>query len=246
MDARSFDRLTRSIGARLTRRGALTALVGLAGVASSGGDAGATRRVCRPLGQKCLRNDQCCSARCDTARSTPRSRRNRCGCGALATCGQTCIDLAVDTDNCGACGHVCGAGFTCEDGACFCGASTCAAGEGCCGGTCTDLTHPANCAACGVICGMSDVCTAKGCVPMCEPPAESGTCTGSSRACYIDVAGVTHYVNTWWGPYDSPCSADDPCPAGSICTLFQSFSTGGATFNAAGECRPLVGAACVP
>ena len=35
--------------------------------------------------------------------------------------GVTCDDVQADTENCGACGHRCAPGQTCQDGACVCG-----------------------------------------------------------------------------------------------------------------------------
>ena len=71
-------------------------------------------------------------------------------CPAGSTvCGKACFDLALDADNCGACGHACGGGFDCRAGACValstdranCGAvgHVCQAGESCLSGACTSL-----------------------------------------------------------------------------------------------------------
>jgi hypothetical protein len=109
MDASHFDHLSRRLGARLTRRGAIArAAVALAGAAGAttfaAGDARAARGTCRNAGGSCTRNAQCCSGACATGRDVPRARRNKCqACapGAL-TCGATC----------------CPAGSACIDDAC--------------------------------------------------------------------------------------------------------------------------------
>lgn len=71
-------------------------------------------------------------------------------CAAGATvCGKACSDLALDADNCGACGNACGGGFDCRAGACValstdrlnCGevGRACQPGESCLSGACTSL-----------------------------------------------------------------------------------------------------------
>lgn len=82
MDDRRFDALARSRAAGSSRRQVLKGMLGLGavvgGVAVSGADASAKRRDeppcdswwcavlgrCRPRGERCTRNDQCCSNRC--------------------------------------------------------------------------------------------------------------------------------------------------------------------------------------
>ena len=122
MKQATFDGLSRRLAAQRSRRGMLGALVGLAvgaGVATGAEARPGRRVVCRALGQKCLRNDQCCSARCDTARSTPRSRRNRCICNpGEVVCGGDCAVLDSSTDHCGACGIACPEGGICVSGVC--------------------------------------------------------------------------------------------------------------------------------
>ena len=53
----------------------------------------------------------------------------RCGCPAGQTlCGGSCVSLATDRSNCGACGNVCGSSATCSGGACQCSQTTCNSG----------------------------------------------------------------------------------------------------------------------
>jgi Stigma-specific protein, Stig1 len=43
-----------------------------------------------------------------------------CACAAgTGYCGGTCVDVSTDANNCGACGNVCAAGDTCQNGACI-------------------------------------------------------------------------------------------------------------------------------
>ena len=125
MDGQRFDQMARWVERTVSRRSALAGMLGLAaaGLTVSGADA-AVRRTCRPLAAGCLRNAQCCSGLCDTRRTTPRNRRNRCVCpDGLVSCGTTCADLMSDDDNCGACGNACAG--TCVSGICTCQGISC-------------------------------------------------------------------------------------------------------------------------
>jgi hypothetical protein len=108
MDSKSFDRLTRMVGERRTRRGvigaaagALAALVGGAALADEAGAQG--RRTCRPVQAGCTKNGQCCSNLCQTNRRAPRNQRNRCVCpdGIVACNGACCPEgLVCDGRQC--------------------------------------------------------------------------------------------------------------------------------------------------
>ncbi len=95
------------------------------------------------------------------------SRETVCPQGELA-CNGKCTAVLTDVNNCGTCGHPCGAG-----GACSLGQCGCAGGLATCAGVCTDLaTDPANCGACGT------TCTSAG--PFC---ATSNGATGCAASC---------------------------------------------------------------
>jgi len=99
-------------------------------------------------------------------------------CAAGETeCGGTCVDLASDPSNCGACGSACAAGATCGSGVCATTITTvdggaacstdsdCPAGSDCVSGECVtsvivaDACAPATCASLGLTCGStSDGC----------------------------------------------------------------------------------------
>ncbi len=51
-------------------------------------------------------------------------------------CRDSCVALAADPSNCGACGNVCAAGEACHQGACTDCASACGAGQRCVAGMC--------------------------------------------------------------------------------------------------------------
>jgi hypothetical protein len=92
----------------------------------------------------------------------------------LVLCGPSCVDLATDNSNCGACGKVCSAPNgtpACVNGQCR---FTCAAGYADCNalsvdGCETSLTSdPNNCGACGNLCATGTTCVAAACVT-CAP-----------------------------------------------------------------------------
>jgi hypothetical protein len=129
MDGQRFDQMARWVERAVTRRSALAGMLGLAaaGLTVTGAEA-AARLTCRPVAASCLRNAQCCSGLCDTRRTTPRNRRNRCVCpDGTVRCGTTCADLMTDDNNCGACGHVCAG--TCVSGICTCQGISCTIDE---------------------------------------------------------------------------------------------------------------------
>ena len=143
MDGTKFDALSRRLAGTIDRRRALR---GLAAIALGGGativaatDGDAANRICRLVGQKCVRNSQCCTSTCDTARTTPRVRRNRCVCPIGSPCGETCVDLMTNFAQCGTCDTACDPerADSCSGGECMCGETpACADGFTCSEGKC--------------------------------------------------------------------------------------------------------------
>lgn len=151
----------------------------------------------------------------------------RCSCAGRPACGvgqQCCSDgcrsVAVDSVNCGECGHRCATGESCRDGVCGCGltGAPCPDGWTCCRGECIDTQNDdTNCGACGTVCtGTSDHCVAGVCAcgsgpacrpgfAFCTPPSGGERCCGG--ACV---------------PLDeSNCSAcGDVCAPGATCFGF--------------------------
>jgi hypothetical protein len=88
-------------------------------------------------------------------------------------CGEQCIDLTRDQNNCGACGQACVDGQIC-DGAGAC-ALTCQAGFLECDGVCRDPQRSRlHCGACGQSCSAGQVCVDGACAPTC--PTDSLAC----------------------------------------------------------------------
>lgn len=83
------------------------------------------------------------------------------GCAAGETqCGNFCVNLLNDSAHCGTCTNACAANETCQNGQCVCapssscGATCCAPGTVCCGGTCGSPCPD------GIHCCTSGTCTA--------------------------------------------------------------------------------------
>ncbi len=84
MDQETFDRLSRRVSAAQTRRGALRALwaggiaATLAAVLPGAGEASQTVKGCRVPGQRCNRNEKCCSGKCRSGRCKCLDRGKSC------------------------------------------------------------------------------------------------------------------------------------------------------------------------
>jgi hypothetical protein len=76
-----------------------------------------------------------------------------CGAG-LARCGNVCVDLQDDKNNCGFCAQICAGNLVCTNGAC-----ACPSGDVDCNGVCANLlTDNANCGGCGNGCAAGQTC----------------------------------------------------------------------------------------
>jgi len=70
-------------------------------------------------------------------------------------CGGFCKAVSTDPANCGGCGVSCGAGGTCDAGACQCGPDTQSCNKGCA----NFASDPDNCGTCGQACLPTEVCS---------------------------------------------------------------------------------------
>jgi len=103
---------------------------------------------------------------------------------AACTAGQSCCDgqctaLAVDRNNCGACGLRCTvAGATCANGTCGCQPPKSASCGVAPATACVDLTADTNnCGTCGRACsGATPVCSGGSCVPACNTASDQTQC----------------------------------------------------------------------
>jgi hypothetical protein len=139
------------------------------------------------------------------------------GCSSgQSTCGSECKDLSDDQLNCGACGHACGTGQTCQAGQCQCSAQLLA-----CNGACVPADVN-NCGGCNTKCGSGQVCSANSCQSSCgagETQCSAGACVDTTNnALNCGGCGMA-------------------CPAGSVCN--------GGTCGCAAAGQMLCGNACV-
>jgi len=88
----------------------------------------------------------------------------------------SCVDVLIDTRNCGRCGNACRAGESCIHGSCLCPDTRC--GDRCGVNLMTDNN---NCGACGNICATGTVCQsgrcAAACPMFCSDVADCAPCT---------------------------------------------------------------------
>jgi hypothetical protein len=121
---------------------------------------------CGACGNRCGPGETCAAGRCTCggARGAVGSGE-ACVGGTPDCCGTTCVNVANNTTNCGACGNVCGANETCSSGQCTCGGARGVTGAGeacsgtgneCCGSTCTDVRSAvSSCGGCGTNCAST-------------------------------------------------------------------------------------------
>jgi len=112
-------------------------------------------------GKRCSPSGSCVEG-CDTTQGI--------GCpGAIACCGNLCVDTQKDVFNCNGCGAACGNGAT-----------------DCCGGKCTNPQGDfGNCGACGRACSSAQVAT-----PACGGGLCTSTCTTGFGNCTQPAAPV--------------------------------------------------------
>jgi 5'-nucleotidase len=128
-----------------------------------------------------------------------------CASGTTS-CSGTCVDLAADAQNCGACGNTCSADEACSDGVCV---LDCVSGQTTCNGTCVDTSKDlANCGACGNPCAAGEVCSNGVCAVSCQASLTEcgGTCVDTSK----DLTNC--------GGCGNPCDPGEVCSNG-MCAL---------------------------
>ena len=222
MDGNQFDRVTKWMSTRRTRRETVRTLIGgaLSGAAVVAGSESALAgkpdkppRPPKPIAPECCpaSTPKLCALTCTDVYNDP---GNCGGCGitcadgaiclngscscpsGLVECTGVCVDKTTSIANCGACGNSCvspvNGTATCVSGTC---GFTCNSGFTTCGASCVDTSvDPNNCGSCSHICSAG--CSNGSCEPTCSDGFKNGSETD------IDCGGGT-------------CS---PCADGKMCS----------------------------
>src|SRR5918997_3574135 len=207
---RSFDELARGLASGSISRGRALRLMGAALVGGTLGSFGiggvaVAAKACKPAGQKCSKDKQCCSANCSggTCAACP-SGATLCGTECCQT-GATCV-AGTCCPNAQVCGTgtsltCCPSGQECADGVCrqpcLPGGGFCNLDSQCCSGSCDIFAFKCNaCQSSGNPCAFDSQCcsgtcleeTCTGCRPLGAPCIRgsqccSGTCSGIGFTC---------------------------------------------------------------
>jgi glucosylceramidase len=103
-------------------------------------------------------------------------------------CGTECVNLATDSNNCGACGIPCNGGRTCQSSQCRCPAGLLE-----CSGSCV-ASDAAHCGSCTNVCSAGQVCSGGACTSTCAGTTCGTACCESNQTCTnnacVDMGGT--------------------------------------------------------
>jgi hypothetical protein len=127
---------------------------------------------CGTCGKICPSGQYCSMGTCTPQSTSCPQGQTLCqadaGFGDGGPGGGSCVNLQADNNNCGSCGHACGAGESCLAASCQSGPA-CPNGLLACpnatgGSTCVAyLIDPSNCGGCNKSCGENGICTQGAC-----------------------------------------------------------------------------------
>lgn len=121
-------------------------------------------------------------------------------------CGDACVDIQSDVNNCGVCNFLCGIGSTCSAGKCV---LSCGTGRTACGEVCVDLqSSTRNCGGCNQPCAEGQVCNGGVCGASCQPGKSA--CAGEC----VDTKADTEHC----GACGKACALGQACNGG-VCEL---------------------------
>ncbi len=162
-------------------------------------------------------------AACVTPTPPEPDARPRCPSGE-SRCGAACVDTAVDTKHCGACGNACDPGEVCGNGGCK---TKCSDGKTNCGGGCVDtLINAKHCGACGTVCPANKACVDGNC----QCPTGFSFCNGTCIDTRADKANC--------GGCGTTCPTKERCVA-SACTVTPPCGPSERQCGDAGTCRDI-------
>jgi hypothetical protein len=163
---------------------------------------------CNRQNVACQADDECCNFAPTTTIGT------RC-------CGNVCIFVTSDEQNCGACGNTCDSGEQCEGGVCcnFSGDCAvdddCCSGRACCDGSCVGLNDPAHCGRCENTCPALNACVAQACCGAQTAPCQSNddccSTTGDALQCCDNVCTLVTVDEEHCGACNAPCTSGQTC-----------------------------------
>lgn len=196
MESHSFDRLTKALTERPSRRNVARGLIGgLFGLGVHSASAKQTKVIICHKGQTIEVAEPAVKAHLAHGDSRGACCRPACGTG-LVCCDGVCVDLQHDAANCGACGAACPEEGACESpGVCTCPSSS--VSEPCGGVCCIDGGRNHCC---------DDVCT----------PVDGNNCRFCGDACptgnclRTEFSRIPRY-------FSCTCEIDADCPDGDAC-----------------------------
>jgi len=123
------------------------------------------------------------------------------------SCSGVCTNTSTSLQNCGSCGHACGTGTSCVNGACvqnlLANGTSCQTSSQCSSGSCAQ----------GVCCNTSCGSCSNGTLQACNFTGNVGTCAAVSCGAYACSSNSACFTN---------CSNDTNCNASSYCNLTNS------------------------
>ena len=186
MDHSRFDEITRNLASERSRRSVLRALGALtaAAFAGVGVDRAEAAARCRAEGVVCIKNADCCDGSClPTSTGWKVCGLPPCNSG-LTRCGNLCVDLATDPQNCGFCGNV----VDTDRGESCCFGNVCSASE-----FCFSLTATASFSQSALVTGF---CSATSTVTNTNTNTITSTITGTNTITET-VSTTNSFTNTF-------------------------------------------------
>jgi len=149
------------------------------------------------------------------------------GCSAgLDKCGNSCVDWARDSANCGGCGVACKGGTACLAGKC-----QCPIGQKSCDGQCSTLNSKEHCGSCEQACGANQICAVTTCIAETEPCPDGLTRCG-------DACADLQKTPSTCGTCDIACAPAQECTAGEcVCPAADPGCLGGSLLLSVGPTR---------